>query len=125
MLDFQQKRKLRSGLYNRWVLYVLGIIVILAIHSTWDIYQKQLESQKLLTLSQEQAGELKSREAELQSQIANLQTPQGLEAEIRSKFNVAKPNENVAVVLDNGSTTDSTTTNSVSFWQKILDFLHF
>ena len=121
MLDFQQKRKLRSRLYNRPVLYILGIVVILAIHSTWDIYQKQLQSERLLTLSKEQAQALNAREAELKAQIANLQTQEGMEAEIRSKFNVAKSGENVAIVLDS-STTDSTTTQSISFWQKIWNF---
>jgi hypothetical protein len=121
MLDFQQKRKLRSRLYNRYTLIFLGLMIILAIHSVWDVYQKQEESQTLLSVAQSQATDLQNRATELQNKIAYMQTPEGLEAEIRSKFNVAKADENVVVVLDSDDV-NSTTTTEVSFWQKILDF---
>ena len=120
MLDFQQKRKLRSWLYNRWLLIFLGLLVILAIHSSWNVYQKQRESEALLSEAKLQSEQLQNREQELQAKIADMQTPAGQEAEIRAKFNVAKPNENVVVVLDDNSTGSASTT--VSFWQKILNF---
>ena len=122
MLDFQQKRKLRSRLYNRWALGILGVVVLLAIHSTWGAYQKERESAKLLQMAETQSSELQNRQKELQDKIANMQTPQGLEEEIRSKFNVAKPNENVAIVLDSSDATSSLSATSTSFWQKILNF---
>jgi hypothetical protein len=56
------------------------------------------------------------------SKTAGKQTPQGVEAEIRDKFNVAKPDENVAVVLESTDAATTTSTTAVSFWQKILDF---
>jgi cell division protein FtsB len=125
MLDFQQKRKLRSRLYNRWFLGFLALIVILAIHSTWNVYQKQRESATLLGQSEEQETELQNRQNELQNKIADMQTPQGLEAEIRSKFNVARPDENVAIVLESDDSATSTSTTTVSFWQKIVKFFSF
>ena len=125
MLDYGQKRKLRSRLYNRWFLGFLGLLVILAIHSTWDVYQKQRESASLLRTAEEQATELQNRQNELQNKIADLQTPEGMEAEIRAKFNVAKPNENVAVVLNSNDSTSSTSTTTISFWQRIVKFFSF
>jgi cell division protein FtsB len=125
MLDFQQKRKLRSRLYNRWTLIVLGLFVILAIHSAWNVYQKQRESSALLRVAQEQATELQNRQDELQAKIADMQTPEGQEAEIRAKFNVAKPDESVAVVLASDVLDVSTSTPTVSFWQKIVKFFSF
>ena len=122
MLDFQQKRKLRSRLYNKWTLGIIGLLVILAIHSIWSVYQKQRESGTLLGQAQAQATELQNRENELQQKIADMQTSEGLEAEIRAKFNVAKPDENVAVVLASDASAVSTSTLAVSFWQKILNF---
>ncbi len=122
MLDFQQKRKLRNFIYNHWVLCFLGLIVILMIHSTWNVYQKQRESAKLLEQAENQSKELQNRQKELQDRIANMQTTQGMEEEIRNKFNVAKPGENVAVVLDNDDATSSVSTTSTSLWQKIINF---
>lgn len=122
MLDYGQKRKFRNFLYNRYILGFLGLLVILAIHSTWNVYQKQRESIALLRVAQEQSSVLKAREQELQTKIANMQTEQGMEEEIRSKFNVAKPGENVVVVLEQSSSTTSTSTTTISFWQRILNF---
>ncbi len=124
MLDFQQKRKLRSRLYNAPVLGFLGLLVILAIHSSWNVYQKQRESENLLRLAQVQSVELQKRDEELKTKIANMQTEQGMEEEIRSKFNVAKSGENVVVVLPSDDSTNTSTT-TVSFWQKIVKFFSF
>ena len=122
MLDYGQKRKFRSFLYNRYILGFLGLLVILAIHSTWNVYQKQRESVALLRVAEDQSSVLKAREQELQTKIASLQTEQGMEEEIRSKFNVAKPGENVVVVLDQSDSATSTSTTTISFWQSILNF---
>jgi cell division protein FtsB len=121
MLDFQQKRKLRNILYNHWFLGVLCLLVILSIHSIWSVYRKQIESENLLQLAKAQETELQDREKELRQKIDDLKTPQGLEAEIRSKFNVAKPDESVVVVLESTST-DSVATSTMSFWRKFFDF---
>jgi cell division protein FtsB len=122
MLDYGQKRKFRSFLYNRYILGFLGLLVILAVHSTWNVYQKQRESVALLRVAQEESSVLKAREQELQTKIASMQTEQGMEEEIRSKFNVAKPGENVVVVLDQSDATTSTPRATTSFWQRILNF---
>jgi cell division protein FtsB len=122
MLDYGQKRKFRSFLYNRYILGFLGLLVILAVHSTWNVYQKQRESVALLRVAQGESSVLKAREQELQTKIASMQTEQGMEEEIRSKFNVAKPGENVVVVLDQSDATTSTSTTTISFWQSILNF---
>jgi hypothetical protein len=124
MLDYGQKRKLRSFLYNKWFLGFLGLLVILAIHSTWNVYQKQRESETILHLAEVQSTELEARQKELQTKITSMQTAQGMEEEIRSKFNVAKPGENVVVILDQSDST-STSTTTISFWQKIVKFFSF
>ena len=121
MLDFQQKRKWRGVMYHKITLVILFIFVILALHSTWSVYKKKRESEKMKNISLIHVKELQSRDAQLKLKIERLSTPTGLEEEIRSKFSVAKDNENMVVVVEDQNT-EATTTPKVSFWQKIFNF---
>ena len=121
MLDFQQKRKLRSVAYNRITLVLLALLVLFAVRSVWGVYQKQRESMALRTQAQLYVNELSAREAELHTQIDQLATTEGVESEIRSKFSVAKEGENMAIVVDDEGSATSTHATSSSWWQKFLD----
>jgi len=65
---------------------------------------------------------LRARDAELSSKIERLKTEAGLEEEIRSKFTVAKNNENMVIVVEENNTNATNTAERASFWQKFLDF---
>ncbi len=124
MLDFQQKRKMRSLAYHNITLILLAILVLFAVHSVWSVYQKQSESELLKHQALDQVALLSAREAELHSSIDRLGTDQGVEAEIRSKFSVVKGDETMVVLVDDqGSSTQATTTPK-SLWQKFLHLLH-
>lgn len=120
MLDFQQKRKLRGVLYSRVTVVILGILVLFSLHSIWGLYGKQRESEELRDNAAKRVAVLSARDTELRDQIGRIQTEQGIEAEIRSKFSVTKPNENVAVIVDATNTTEQAPKRG--FWQKIVDF---
>ncbi len=122
MLDFQQKRKVRSLLYHRTTLIVLGVLLLVVVRSTWIVYQKKKESEVQESISMHNVEELRTRNAELQSQIDRIQTDSGIEAEIRSKFNVAKDKENIVILLDDTATSTATSTVKTSFWSKIKNF---
>ena len=122
MLDFQQKRKAKSFMYNRITIGILFVIMILTLRSTWSVYQKQMESQALKEISEKKFAELELRKKEINDKIQALNTTEGLEREIRSKFNVVKENENMAVILDDTSADNYNGTTTKSFWQKVTDF---
>lgn len=123
MLDFQQKRKIRSVAYHRATLIALSILVLFFIHSTWSVYTKKRESQKMKQISLEQVQRLTARDIELQDKIDRLKTSTGQEEEIRSKFNVVKGDENVVIVVDDNENLP-TTTAKLGFWQKIWYFFY-
>ncbi len=118
MLDFQQKRKIRSFAYNKFTLIALFILVLIFLHSTWVIYQKEQESQRLKNISEQHLEELKYRNTDLEARMERLQTDSGIEEEIRSKFTVAKEGENMVVVVDDQNAA-TTSPQPVGFWQKL------
>ena len=122
MLDFHQKRKIRSVAYNRITLVVLGILVLIVLHSTWSVYQKERESGQMKDIAKNNLVELQSRDSDLKAKINNIDTTAGVEEKIRSKFTVAKYGENMVVVVPDNNSNASTTTSSIGFWQKIWGF---
>lgn len=120
MLDVVQKRKIRNVAYNRVTLIVLVIITLFFLHSTWNVYQKKSESEQAMKVSAQNLATLEARDADLQAKMQSLQTDAGIEAEIRSKFNVAKAGENIVVVVDNTATTTPPSEPS-GFWAKLKD----
>lgn len=122
MLDFQQKRKVKSFMYNRVTIGILFVIMLFVTRSTWSVYQKQIQSESLKSLSEKKVLELELRNKEINDKIQALETSQGIEKEIRSKFNVVKENENMVIIIDENKDNDSVSTTTESFWKRIKNF---
>ncbi len=100
MKDLQRKRKIRKTLYSRGVLFGLLLVLIVVSKATISLYAKERESQKNLSLAETNLSTLSLREARLQGDIARLKTSEGIDAEIRAQFQVAKPGEKMVVLVD-------------------------
>ena len=121
MIEFQEKRKIRKLLYSRATLFVLIIIIALLLTEVWDVYQKQSLTRDNLAKTAAVYDGLQAREKMLSSEIERLKTDDGVEVEIRDKYGLVKPGEEVLVIVDKdeGSKSDSPS-SPVSFWQKII-----
>ena len=119
MLDFQQKRKVRSWMYNRVTIGLIFLIFVVVLHSTWVVYKKKVESAELRDISLKNVETLRNRSEDLQAKIDRLNTKQGIEEEVRSKFSVAKDNENMVIIVQDESTS-SESVKKVGVWQKIM-----
>jgi cell division protein FtsB len=119
MLDSRQKRKVKGLLYHRVTISILFLFLLIVAHSTWDVYSKKRESEELERISLMHKNELESRDNELKSQIDRLQTEPGIEAEIRSKFNVSKDKENVVLIVDSQSSTTKPAEENKGLWERI------
>ena len=125
MLDFQQKWKMRTFLYSRSVRIVLVIIVLYSFYGTFRVYKKKVESERDVEQTQVQLLALSEKERILDAHIANLETPEGLEAEIRQKYSVAKNGENMVIILDDSSNTPIRPAIPATVWQRFVHFLGF
>jgi cell division protein FtsB len=122
MFDFQQKRKIRKVIYSKMFFVVLLILIAILAKATYEIYKKESLSSESLNETQKELGDLKSRQSMLNSEISKLNTDSGIEEEIRSKFDVAKPGETVVVVVGaNTSSSENDTSSNAGFWQTILN----
>jgi cell division protein FtsB len=120
MREFQARRQLKKRIYSIPVLILLLIFLILVIDGTWKVFQKERESQTNLNRVKSQLGSLNQRNLALSNDINRLKTTQGVEDEIRSKYEVSKNGEGVVVIVDK-DTNATTSSSTISFWQKFLN----
>lgn len=106
----QVKPKLRQPLkpvkpsipkrYSLPTLIGLFIVVILLARATWGVYGKEQESRNNLAAVHAEFETLQKRQSLLKEETDKLNTQEGIEEEIRQKFQVAKPGESLLVVVD-------------------------
>lgn len=103
MRQFEKKQKttkIKSLVFSVPFIVVLAVFCSLSINATWDVYKKARETKKNMTAVAETYDELKIRESELVGKIESLETPLGVETEIREKFGLVKEGEEMIVIVD-------------------------
>jgi cell division protein FtsB len=124
MLEFQEKRKLKKFLYSRVTLIILLIFIILLLKEVIEVYQKQSLTVDNLSKTAVTLEGLRARERMLTSEVERLKTEEGKEIEIREKYGLVRPGEEVITVVDRSGQTDSGGPSvEKSFWQKIINWL--
>ncbi len=79
---------------------ILIIINVMLIKSVWGLYNKAQASTTAKETSEKELKSLLDRKAFVESEIDRLKTPEGMEGEIRRKFNVARPGEEMVIVVN-------------------------
>ena len=123
MLDIRERTRLRRVLYAKPTIIFVAFLVALTVQAAWGIYKK---SEDALARRDKVTAELASlaiREKELRQDISRLSSEEGVEAEIRGRFMVAKEGEKVMIIADPMAVEAHTVTitdNSPSFFQKMM-----
>lgn len=127
MIDLHRtKRQLKKIMYSKVVVVLLGVVFVMAAHSVWQTYTRlhEVSTQHAQSLAELQA--LQDRQQELQRDINDLNTPEGMERQMREKFGVVKNGEQEVVIVNpptNGTTTTSKP-SSGGWWSSVLHFFH-
>lgn len=125
MIPFQERKKIRKILYSKITLIALAVVLLLVGDGAWNIYQKAAIARAERDSAARSLADLQSRTAELQASLVQLQSERGVEEDIRQKFTVVRPGEDVVVVVDD-STKKSENSEAVApkgFWARIASFL--
>src|SRR3989344_2449527 len=108
--------------WKKYAIFCLLLILLAVLgNSTRKVYNKKAETEKALLRMQEETLELEDRKEILEANLKRIQTDEGMEFEIRKKFNVARAGEGIAIIVEEKSTSPDSTT-SLSFWQKFKNF---
>ena len=123
MREFKDKRKRKEKLYSFWSVLALFIVFLFLVRGVWNIYQKEKESANLDSDSRAKLESLNSQADQLNSNISKLSTDAGIDEELRQKYGVVKPGEEMIVVVPQDATTSTSTPSGFSkFFDKIKSF---
>ena len=102
---FQAKR---ARVYHGWrrlayswpAIIVLALVILYFSRSVWGVYERWNRNRKERNEAQSRYQNLEKRNKELEASVAGLKTERGWEAEVRKNFQVAKPGEELIIILD-------------------------
>lgn len=121
MSRFFQRHRRSPGYAPVLILFPLFFVVILLGRATWNAYGEYVETQEQVARVQVEFDTLSSRAHDLSREVASLQTPEGVEKEIRKKFSVAKEGEQVVVIVDNNEKVSNIQPESrFGFWRSLV-----
>lgn len=123
MLPFQERKKFRQILYSKATLAIFFVLIVLLARGVWQISQKAAIARAERDEAVRSLHDLQNRTSELQASLARFNAGTGIEEEIRQKFTVAKPGEEVVVVVDDGAKkSENGTAQDKSIWERFLGF---
>lgn len=100
MYRFEQRRDPTRILWHRLWAVLLLIILAVALRGVWGVYKKAQESRVIRAEAEATLSDLQAREAELRGEISVLSTDRGVEQELRERYDLAKSNESVVVIVE-------------------------
>ena len=114
------KRRLKRRTPREYLIAgLLLVLLIWLLFLFWGIFRKEETARHAAEDTRRQLAALEAREKTLQANIEDLRTERGQEASLRETYGVAKPGEEVIIVVpaDEGEPIEES-----SWWQGVLRF---
>ena len=103
---------------RRLILLGLFALIVLSAMGVWSAYQKEKESRLLRKEAEMQLGDLSKRQAQLDADIASLETDRGKEQVLREQYALAARGEGLIVIVDTPPVAPTRATSSLVDWLK-------
>jgi cell division protein FtsB len=124
MREFQEKKRFRKILYSKGTVLGLCILILFFGHATWNVYKKQAESAANALQAQNALQKLEERQKVLDAELKKLNSEEGIEEEIRSKFGVSKPGEQILIIIEDKKATTSAEEMQQTWWEKVKELFN-
>ena len=134
MFDFHEKRKIRSILYSRPVVFVIMVVTILLSISVYNRYSVAKDMEQKLEAKKQELRELEERAHLIESKVEYLEDERGVEEELRNRFDAIREGEQVIIFLDDSGAekseaeqggSESDVDIDESSWHSLLDTFKF
>ena len=107
MKTFQKREDPILLMKRRIVIVLLALVVLVLGRGVYGVIVKEEESRLLRAQVERELAELKDRENEIRTNIAELASERGVERALRSEYELAKEGESVIVIVGDGPQEES------------------
>jgi cell division protein FtsB len=107
MKNFQKKNRQGTFLQSKFVLVVLGLLIITFSWSIIELAGKLQNTIENKKIAENKVKELQKEKEGLLYDIANLNTDKGVEESIRERFGLAKDGEEMIIIVDDKNSTET------------------
>lgn len=125
MQGFQRKKQIAHVISSPLVLLFLVFVAVFLGRATYRILAKERESAKNLARAQAELQELQDKKEGIEKDINRLSTPEGVEEELRSKYAIKKPGEELVVIVNDEPAPAKEEVKEKTWWEKIEEFFGF
>lgn len=124
MIPFQERKKFRQILYSKASIFLLLVVFLVVLHGVWKIHEKASIARAESEEAARVLAETQAHSDELKKSLDELKTDHGFEEEVRQKFAVARPGEEVVVVVDESDkkSKNGEGSSTGSFWEWVTSF---
>ena len=125
MKEFKQKRRLEKIVFSRFTFLIIFALLVSLAFPVIKGYQKSKEATTKSDLAREEIDDLNTRKDKLEANINRLNTPFGIEEELRGKFQIKKPGEEFVVIVEEDTEVSVNTQDGeedISLWNTIKNF---
>ncbi|OHA84272.1 MAG: hypothetical protein A2937_03420 [Candidatus Yonathbacteria bacterium RIFCSPLOWO2_01_FULL_47_33b] len=124
MLPFQERKQFRKILYSKASIFVVFVVFVFVARGAWHVHQKAEIARAERDGAVRVLAELQERNEALEASLGRLKSDQGIEDEVRQKYAVARPGEEVVVVVDDSGKKGKNGDEALqkSFWQRLVSF---
>ncbi len=119
MRELQRKQKIKKQMYSWPILLALFLVVLLTARGTYSVLKKKQDSELYVKNLQKQTLDLNNRQKELEKSVTYLKTEEGIDQEIKQRFNVERPGEHVVVIVDPKQIASTTTPENSAWWKSL------
>lgn len=127
MREFKKRRSL-AGEWARVARGAAGILLLAALtfilaRGAWNMYGKFAEAAEARGAAEADLESLQGQYTAVEAGVASLESPRGLEAEVRERYGVAKPGEGEIDIVRQATTTASAPAPHDTLWARLWRML--
>jgi cell division protein FtsB len=123
MQDFRKRRNMKAEIL-RVAMGSAGVVALAAVaffgvRGAYNMYGKFVAASEARTSAQAQLASLQAQYNSVNTQVEELSSPEGVEAQVRERYGVAKPGEGEIDIVTEPPTTTPAQAPGQSWWQII------
>jgi cell division protein FtsB len=114
-----KRRRTRISVREYVIVGLLSLLLLWLLFLLWGIFKKEEIARHAATEAKRELVLLQEREATLQANINDLATERGREGSLRETYGVARPGEEVIIVVPRN---EGDELQELSWWRKFLGY---